>query len=75
MHVVFGANTTANAIKVKEAVPVSFPLNTGLSSASITINSTKWTVESQDICEILFKKQYDQEFLSETVQTTPIYVD
>jgi hypothetical protein len=74
MHVVFDANTTAAAIKVKEAVPASFPLNTGLSSASVTSNNTTLTVQSQDICEIK-KKKYDQEFLSKTVQTTPIYVD
>ena len=72
MHVVFGAN--AGGINLLNAVPASFPLNTGLSSASVTINNTKLTVQSQDICEIL-KKQYDQEFLSKTVQTTPIYVD
>jgi hypothetical protein len=74
MHVVFGANNTLGPYTVLEAVPASFPLNTGLSSASVTINNTKLTVQSQDICEIL-KKQYDQEFLSKTVQTTPIYVD
>ena len=72
MHVVFGYND--DPVNVFNAVPASFPLNTGLSSASVTINNTKLTVQSQDICEIL-KKQYDQEFLSKTVQTTPIYVD
>jgi hypothetical protein len=73
IHVVLGANG-ASARNVKYAVPASFPLNTGLSSASITINTTKLTGQSQDICEIL-KKKYDQEFLSKTVHTTPIYVD
>ena len=72
MQVVFGV--VANAQPVLSAVPASFPLSTGLFSASVTINNTKLTVQSQDVCEIL-KKQYDQEFLSKTVQTTPIYVD
>jgi hypothetical protein len=72
MHVVFGANSEGK--NLLNVVPASFPLNTGLSSASVTINNTKLTVQSQDICEIL-QKQYDQEFLSKTVQTTPIYVD
>jgi hypothetical protein len=62
MHVVFGG-TGATATSVSGFVPASFPLNTGLSSASVTINNTKLTVQSQDICEIL-NKQYDQKFLS-----------
>ena len=52
MHVVFGANAGVET-SVLEVVPASFPLNTGLSSASVTINNTKLTVQSQDICEIL----------------------
>ena len=53
MHVVFGANS--EGVNLLNAVPASFPLNTGLSSASVTINNTKLTVQSQDICEILKK--------------------
>ena len=54
MHVVFGG-TGATETSVLGVVPASFPLNTGLSSASVTINNTKLTVQSQDICEILKK--------------------
>jgi len=71
MHVLFGAGS--QNIILFGAVPACLLLNTGLSSASVTINNTKLTVQSQDICELL-KKQYDQEFLFKTVQTTPIYV-
>lgn len=69
----FGANTTGNIIKVSP-VPASFPMNTALSNATCTINNSKVSVQSQDVCEIL-KKQYTQEFLSHHVQTTPVYVD
>jgi hypothetical protein len=55
-------------------LPSSFPLNTGLSSASITINNTKLSVQSQVVLAVLLK-QYEQEFLSQHVQTTPSYVD
>ena len=61
MHVVFGANATG--ANVKDAVPASFPLNTGLSSASVTINNTKLTVQSQDICEILKKIIWSRIFI------------
>jgi hypothetical protein len=56
------------------AIPSSFPLNTGLSSVTLTVNNTKLTVQTQDVLPVLLK-QYDQEFLSKHVQTTPNYVD
>jgi hypothetical protein len=55
-------------------VPSSFPLNTGLASASVTINNTKLSVQTQDVLSVILK-QYQQEFLARNVQTSPSYVD
>ena len=55
-------------------VPSSFPLNTGLASASVTINNTKLSVQTQDVLAVILK-QYQQEFLARNVQTSPSYVD
>jgi len=55
-------------------VPSSFPLNTGIASASVTINNTKLSVQTQDVLAVILK-QYQQEFLARNVQTSPSYVD
>ena len=65
----FGATETPFYV-----IPSSFPLNTGLASASVTINNTKVSVQSQDILAVILK-QYQQEFLARNVQTSPSYVD
>ena len=73
MTVTFNAAFGATETKFY-AIPSSFPLNTGLASASVTINNTKVSVQSQDILAVILK-QYQQEFLARNVQTSPSYVD
>jgi hypothetical protein len=65
----FGATQTPFYV-----LPSSFPLNTGLASASVTINNTKLSVQTQDVLAVILK-QYQQEFLARNVQTSPSYVD
>ena len=54
-------------------VPAAFPLNQALSSASLTINNSKVSVQSADVVNII-TKQYHQKFLSQHCQMTPNYV-
>ena len=60
--------------QVITVVPSSFPLNTGLQSASARINNAKLEVSSSDVVETI-KKQYNQRYLSKYCQMTPSLVD
>ena len=71
MRVVFKDTVPAVIVNV---IPAAFPLNSGISSASVTMNNTKLSVQTEDIMPTLLK-QYQQEFLSKHVSTTPVYVD
>ena len=55
-------------------VPAAFPLNQSLSSASLTINNSKVSVQSADVVNII-TKQYHQKFLSQHCQQTPNMID
>jgi hypothetical protein len=57
-----------------KVVPSSFPMNHALQSASITLNNSKLSVQTQDILPI-YLKQFDQKFLSKNCQMTPSFVD
>jgi hypothetical protein len=55
-------------------VPSSFPLNHSLQSATITLNNSKLSVQTQDILPV-YLKQFHHKFLSKNCQMTPSYVD
>ena len=54
--------------------PSAFPFNSMLQSASLMINNSKVTVQSQDILSVVTKKM-DQKYLSKHFQGTAHYVD
>ena len=55
-------------------LPSAFPLNQALQSASLTLNNSKLSVQTQDILPV-YLKQFHQKFLSKNCQMTPSYVD
>ena len=57
-----------------KVVPAAFPLNQSLSSASLTINNSKVSVQTADVLNVI-TKQYHQKFLSQHCQQTPNMVD
>ena len=54
--------------------PSAFPFNSMLQSASMMVNNSKVTVQSQDILSVV-TKQMEQKFLSKHYQGTAHYVD
>ena len=54
--------------------PSAFPFNSMLQSASLMINNSKVTVQSQDILSVV-TKQMEQKYLSKHFQGTAHYVD
>ena len=54
--------------------PSAFPFNSMLQSASMMVNNSKVTVQSQDILSVV-TKQMEQKFLSKHFQGTAHYVD
>jgi len=67
------AIAAAETITFKVA-PASFPMNQALQSATITLNNSKTSVQTQDVLQV-YLKQFDQKFLSKHCQMTPSYVD
>jgi hypothetical protein len=57
-----------------KVVPSSFPMNQALQSATITLNNSKVSVQTQDVLQV-YLKQFDQKFLSKNRQMTPSFVD
>ena len=55
-------------------VPAAFPINQALQSATLTLNNSKLSVQTQDVLQV-YLKQYDQKFLSKNCQMTPSFVD
>ena len=51
-------------------VPASFSMNQALQSATLTINNSKLSVQTQDILQV-YLKQFHQKFLSKKCQMTP----
>ena len=62
------------ASRTFKVVPAAFPLNQALQSASLTLNNSKLSVQTQDILPV-YLKQFHQKFLSKNCQMTPSYVD
>ena len=56
------------------AVPSAFPMNTAISSASMTVNNCSVSVASQDVLERVLK-QYSPEFLAKNCSTTAYLPD
>jgi len=54
--------------------PCAFPMNQALQSASLSLNNSKLSVQTQDILPV-YLKQFHQKFLSKNCQMTPSYVD
>jgi hypothetical protein len=61
------------ASRTFKVVPAAFPLSQALQSASLTLNNSKLSVQTQDILPVYFK-QFHQKFFSKC-QMTPSYVD
>ena len=57
-----------------KVVPAAFPLNQSLSSASLTINNSKVSVQTADVLNVI-TKQYHQKFLSKHCQMTTNMID
>jgi hypothetical protein len=69
--------TTPAAIAASTSLkmaPSAFPFNSMLQSASMMVNNSKVTVQSQDILSVV-TKQFDQKYLSKHFQGTAHYVD
>ena len=49
-------------------------MNQALQSATLTLNNSKLSVQTQDILPV-YLKQFHQKFLSKNCQMTPSYVD
>jgi hypothetical protein len=49
-------------------------MNQALQSATISLNNSKLSVQTQDILPV-YLKQFHQKFLSKNCQMTPSYVD
>ena len=58
------------ASRTFKVVPSAFPLNQALQSASLTLNNSKLSVQTQDILPV-YLKQFHQKFLSKNCQMTP----
>jgi len=67
------AIAAAETITFKVA-PASFPMNQALQSATITLNNSKTSVQTQDVLQ-LYLKQFDQKKKSKHCQMTPSFVD
>ena len=66
---------TAGLVDTEVAfAPSAFPFNSMLQSASLMINNSKVTVQSQDILSVV-TKQMEQKYLSKHFQGTAHYVD
>ena len=59
---------------ILKLAPSAFPFNSMLQSASMMVNNSKVTVQSQDILSVV-TKQMDRRFLSKHFQGTAHYVD
>ena len=55
-------------------IPCAFPMNQALQSATLTLNNSKLSVQTQDILPV-YLKQFHQKFLSKNCQMTPSFVD
>ena len=70
----YTTSIAAGETKFFKVVPGSFPLNQALQSASLTLNNSKLSVQTQDILPV-YLKQFHQKFLSKNCQMTPSFVD
>ena len=70
----YEASIAAGESVAFSVVPASFPMNQALQSATLTLNNSKLSVQTQDILQI-YLKQFDQKFLSKHCQMTPSFVD
>jgi hypothetical protein len=57
-----------------KVVPAAFPMNQALQSASLTLNNSKLSVQTQDVLQV-YLKQFHQKILSKHCEMTPSYVD
>jgi len=69
-----GATVANGNAVIFKVVPSAFPLNQALQSASLTLNNSKLSVQTQDILPV-YLKQFHQKFLSKNCQMTPSFVD
>jgi hypothetical protein len=67
-------NTTGLIDPPVKIAPSAFPFNSMLQSASMMVNNSKVTVQSQDTLSVVTKKM-EQKFLSKHFQGTAHYVD
>jgi len=72
--IVAGATVANGNAVIFKVVPSAFPLNQALQSASLTLNNSKLSVQTQDILPV-YLKQFHQKFLSKNCQMTPSFVD
>jgi len=74
LHTTITFTEALAAAQIVSIVPASFPLNSGLYSASCRVNNSLVSVPSADVLEVL-KKQYHQSYLSKHCPMTPNQID
>jgi hypothetical protein len=70
----YEASIAAGESVAFSVVPSAFPMNQALQSATLTLNNSKLSVQTQDVLQV-YLKQFDQTFLSKNCQMTPSYID